>query len=146
MAKLDWNEKIIIDVIDKPIQRLKLVGELIEGQAKLLCHVDSNYLRGSITNEVTTIGLDGVVRIGTNVEYAPYVEFGTGEFAKNGQGRKGGWFFTTDKKILAGWLRPLYQNKAGKYVYFTYGSHPHPFLRPALLNNKEEIIKILTNK
>lgn len=50
----------------------------VESAAKRLAPVDTGRLRSSITHELATDtqGLHG--RIGTNVEYAPYVEFGTG--------------------------------------------------------------------
>lgn len=49
----------------------------IEGNAKRLCPVDTGRLRASITRtlERDARGLVGI--IGTNVEYAPYVELGT---------------------------------------------------------------------
>jgi phage gpG-like protein len=46
----------------------------IEREAKELCPVDSGRLRSSITHEI----LADSAKVGTNVEYAPYVEFGTG--------------------------------------------------------------------
>jgi len=107
------------------IPRLTLAGELVEGTAKVFCPVDLGNLRSSINYNVNKADLS--VTIGTAVEYAPYVEFGTGEYAENGQGRKGGWFYTDD------------QGKSR----FTFGNKPQPFLRPALYNNKQMITKIL---
>lgn len=59
---------------------LKL-GSAIETEAKHLCPVDTGRLRASIvTTEVPDP--DGVtVTVGTDVEYAPYVEFGTSRMA-----------------------------------------------------------------
>lgn len=60
-------------------QGIHKAGLLVEGDAKRLCPVDTGRLRSSIT---TTKGYDGdncVATVGTNVEYAPYVEFGTGQ-------------------------------------------------------------------
>ena len=50
---------------------LSLIGQKAEGYAKDDCPVDTGRLRNSISNKVD--GND--VYIGTNVEYAPYVEF-----------------------------------------------------------------------
>lgn len=49
----------------------------VETAAKRLCPVDTGRLRSSITHEIgeDRQGLVGVV--GTDVEYAPHVEFGT---------------------------------------------------------------------
>lgn len=63
---------------DGPVGREVLRRTIrVETAAKRLCPVDTGRLRSSITHEVA-VDLDGLVaRIGTNVEYAPYVEFGT---------------------------------------------------------------------
>lgn len=52
---------------------LEKIGLLAEGYAQMKCPVDTDNLRGSITHEVA----GDSVYIGTNVEYAPYVELGT---------------------------------------------------------------------
>lgn len=54
--------------------------KLVQGDAKALCPVgDSGHLRNSI--QVETEERDGniVGKVSTNVYYAPYVEFGTGQ-------------------------------------------------------------------
>ena len=53
---------------------LEAVGMQAEGYAKALCPVDTGRLRNSITHKQE--GEDTEV-IGTEVEYAPYVEMGT---------------------------------------------------------------------
>lgn len=54
-------------------QALEEIGFAAEGYAKLACPVDTGRLRNSISHAV-----DGKAAvIGTNVEYAPYVELGT---------------------------------------------------------------------
>jgi HK97 gp10 family phage protein len=52
---------------------LERIGMQAEGYAQDLCPVDTGNLRNSITH--TTDGT--AAYIGTNVEYAPYVELGT---------------------------------------------------------------------
>lgn len=52
---------------------LEAIGIAAEGYAKLLTPVDTGRLRNSISHAVS--GND--VYIGTNVEYAPYIELGT---------------------------------------------------------------------
>lgn len=54
---------------------LEAVGLTAEGYAKLLCPVDTGRLRNSISHVVDES--EKAVYIGTNVEYAPYVEMGT---------------------------------------------------------------------
>jgi HK97 gp10 family phage protein len=67
--KAEWPKKF------RRVQErfLPQAGLIVEGQAKLNAPVDSGNLRSSITTEVK----DEEVIVGTNVEYAPYVEYGT---------------------------------------------------------------------
>ena len=52
---------------------LPSAGAIVEGDAKLRAPVDLGTLRASIQ---TTVGNESV-SVGTNVEYAPYQEYGT---------------------------------------------------------------------
>lgn len=54
---------------------LEEIGLVAEGHAKRLCPVDTGRLRNSITHVVDAGGKSAYV--GTNVEYAEYVELGT---------------------------------------------------------------------
>lgn len=104
---------------------LEMASIIIEGTAVSLCAVDTGRLRDSIDHVVDEGEM--VAYVGTNAEYAIYVEFGTGEFAEKGNGRKGGW---------------VYQDPSGEW-FFTWGQEPQPFLRPAFKRNKQQIIKLL---
>ena len=106
--------------IQKPLEQACL---LVENQAKENAPVQTGYLRRSITHEIN--GNEGI--IGTNVEYAPYVEFGTGLFSSQGDGRKD-----------VPWR---YQSADGSW-HTTSGQNPQPYLQPALLENKKNIEKI----
>lgn len=106
---------------DATIQWLFQACILVEGQAVALATVQTARLRNSIDHHVDEAELTGYV--GTNVEYAVYVEFGTGEFAENGNGRKGGW---------------VYQDPSGEW-FFTWGQEPQPYLRPAFRKNRSAI-------
>ena len=70
------NSKEVSDNIKAALLRaMETCGLVAEGYAKKLAPVDTGNLRNSITHEVD----DGepAAYIGTNVEYAPYVCFGT---------------------------------------------------------------------
>lgn len=70
------NRREVADAIDQALAAaLEEVGLAAEGFAKRLCPVDTGRLRNSITH-VTRPG-EKAVYIGTNVEYGPYVEYGT---------------------------------------------------------------------
>ena len=126
--------------LDKLIDKIEDIGDvqaiasamqdacdLVEGSAKDKAPKDTGALRRSITSKIEVTGseIDGIVF--TPLEYAPYVEYGTGLFAENGNGRQTPWVYRDDK---------------GDYHY-THGQHPQPFLRPALEENKDEIIQII---
>ena len=70
-------------------------------------------------------GLEGIVY--TPLEYAPYVEFGTGLFAEDGGRTDVPWKYKDDK---------------GEW-HTTSGQKPQPFMRPALDVNRTQIIDIL---
>lgn len=59
------------------LRGLEACGLKAEGYAKKLCPVDTGNLRNSITHDTAEESGDLVEYIGTNVEYAPYVELGT---------------------------------------------------------------------
>lgn len=48
-------------------------GLIVQNEAKRRCPVDSGRLRASVTHDADEAG----AVVGTNVEYAPYVELGT---------------------------------------------------------------------
>lgn len=70
------NALAIVNAIDQALAKaLEEVGLVAEGYAKKACPVDTGRLRNSITHQVRPS--EKSVYIGTNVEYAPYVELGT---------------------------------------------------------------------
>lgn len=102
---------------------------LVEGDAKdKVIKGKTGELKGSIQHKVEGIGndLNGIVY--TTLHYAPYVEFGTGLFAENGNGRKD-----------VPWR---YEDDEGNW-HSTFGMEPHPFMRPALIQNKQKVLSIL---
>lgn len=71
---IDHSDEVIKAMRDKVLLGLKSIGQEAEGYAKDDCPVDTGRLRNSIANEV--VDSENAVYIGTNVEYAPYVEYG----------------------------------------------------------------------
>ena len=100
---------------------------LVERSAKQKAPKGTGELRRSITSKVNVNGdnVEGVVF--TPLEYAPYVEFGTGLFAENGGRKDVPWCYQDDK---------------GEW-HTTSGQHPQPYMRPALNENREAIKRIL---
>ena len=81
-----------------------------------LVPVDTGNLRNSISHKVDPE--ESAVYIGTNNEYAAYVELGTGKYAETG-GRQEPW---------------VYQDGEGKWHY-THGQKAQPYLRPAVADH-----------
>lgn len=79
--KVDYkdNSEQVLSAMEKAIKNgLEAIGLTAEGHAKKITPVDTGRLRNSISHATD----DEAAYIGTNVEYAPYVELGA-------QGRKG---------------------------------------------------------
>lgn len=110
------------------VRGLKKACALVERSAKENAPKGTGELRRSITSEITREDGELVGIIFTPLEYAPYVEYGTGLFAENGNGRKD-----------VPWH---YQDDQGEW-HTTSGQHPHPFMRPAFNQNREEIMRII---
>lgn len=130
--KFEGLDKIIdkiedFDDVREMTSAMQDACNLVESAAKDKAPKDTGALRRSITSKVEVTGnsIDGIVF--TPLEYAPYVEYGTGLFAENGNGRKTPWVYMDDK---------------GNYHY-TRGQHPQPYMRPALEENKDKIINII---
>lgn len=74
------NTEEVSQGIARAIDRaLEEIGLAAEGYAKRACPVDTGNLRNSITHAVESA--EDAVYVGTNVEYAPYVELGTSRAA-----------------------------------------------------------------
>lgn len=96
---------------------------IVERAAKQKAPKGNGELRRSITSKVED--LEGVIF--TPLEYAPYVEYGTGLFAEEGGRQDVPW---------------CYQDDEGNW-HSTSGMKPQPYMRPALNENREQILRIL---
>ncbi len=127
---------IEIEGLDDVLNRIEKLGDtsnieaalsqacaLVERSAKQKAPKDTGELRRSITSKIE--GTQGIVY--TPLEYAPYVEYGTGLFAENGGRKDVPWNYQDDK---GNW-------------HSTSGQKPQPFMRPALNENREKIVDLL---
>jgi HK97 gp10 family phage protein len=124
----------VLDKLDEAIDPNKLeraLGKacaLVERDAKQKAPKDTGALRRSITSRVEKDGNEIVGVVYTPLEYAPYVEYGTGLFAEGGNGRQDvPWHYQDDK---------------GEW-HSTSGQKPQPYMRPALNENRAEILRLL---
>jgi len=76
MGRFESNHPEVLRRVTKAvIKSLYESGAIVKTTAKLLCPVRTGNLRRSINDEVKASGLS--VEIGTPVDYAPHVEYGT---------------------------------------------------------------------
>jgi HK97 gp10 family phage protein len=115
-VKISQVESAINSNIEKALTNSAL---LVEASAKSKAPVQTGELRSSITHQVD--GNEAIV--GSNLEYAPYVEKGTGIYGENG--RQTPW---------------TYQSADGEW-HTTQGQRPKPFLEPAVEESKSAILE-----
>lgn len=79
--RFTFDEAGLRDLFDSPqgdvAKELKRRGLRVQATAKRLCPVDTGRLRASITESLQRDAAGLVEVIGTDVDYAPYVELGT---------------------------------------------------------------------
>lgn len=94
MSKVKFEDYTleVMEVIDNQINATleECAGE-IESQTKQNSRVDTGQTKNSFQHKV--VESEHIAYIGSNHENAIYEELGTGEFALEGNGRKGGWFY-----------------------------------------------------
>lgn len=71
----------IADASEEMLQAATLIAE---GTAKENAPIDRGILRGSIHSKVDKIGGETIGVVGTNLDYAPYQEYGTGIYGPAG--------------------------------------------------------------
>lgn len=122
------NSKEVSAAIKAALLRgLEKCGLVAEGYAKKLRPVDTGNLRNSITHMIDE--REPAAIIGTNNEYAAYVELGTGIYAEGGGGRPTPW---------------VYQDAKGNWHY-TRGNKAQPFLKPAVAEHADKYREIIKN-
>lgn len=127
--RLEDNSEAVLEALKAAALRaLERCGLQAEGYAKDLTPVDTGNLRNRITHQVSENGRE--VYIGTNVEYAPYVELGTGVYAEGGGGRPTPW---------------VYQDAKGQW-HWTRGNPAQPFLKPAVADHAQTYRNIIEDE
>ncbi len=112
----------------------RMVAFILEALAELQAQtarnsrVDTGQTKGSWDTYLDDETLEGMV--GSALENAIWEEFGTGEYALNGNGRKGGWF---------------YVDRKGK-GHFTHGKKPNRALWNAFTRLKPKLIAMAEKK
>ena len=125
----DYSDEVLEAFDEACIRALERCGNQAEGYAKDLCPVDTGNLRNRISHKVDKS--EPAAYIGTNVEYAPYVEFGTGRYSSVGGGTpKDKWFYIGDD---------------GK-GHIGRPQKPRPFLKPAVADHAQTYRNIINDE
>ena len=81
----DNSAKVLAELTRAKARTMEIIGLKAEGYAKKLCPVGTvestgikGYRGGTLRNSITHTVDGDTVSVGSNVEYAPYVELGTG--------------------------------------------------------------------
>lgn len=122
----DNSEEIKAAIREAAIRGLEKIGQTAEKYAKMLCPVDTGNLRNSITHRVDPE--EQAAYIGSDMEYAAYVELGTGEHYPGG--RPTPW---------------AYQDAKGDW-HWTHGNKAQPYLKPAAADHKDQYRQIIENE
>lgn len=130
--KIEGLDKVLdrLDSILDPEELNAAMGKacaIVERAAKQKAPKDTGDLIRSITSKVETDGNEIVGVVYTPLEYAPYVEYGTGLFAEEGGRKDVPWHYKDDE---GNW-------------HSTSGMKPQPFMRPAFNENREKILRLL---
>lgn len=120
----DFSIKVMEALDDTALRFLEEAASEIESQAQRNSRKDTGQLKGSWAHIVDDGKMEAT--IGSPLENAIWEEFGTGEYAVKGDGRKGGWSYQDDK---GDW-------------YHTKGKKPNRTLQRAFENTKGKIINI----
>lgn len=128
MADVEFKDNVI--TVKAALSRVaaqaveEAAGEL-ESQVKRNTAVDTGQLKNSWTHSVKSESDEHIATVGSPLENAIWEEFGTGEYALNGDGRKGGWF---------------YEDAEGN-GHFTHGKRAKRPLHKAYTTLKNKLIK-----
>lgn len=118
----DFSLQVQEALDDAALRFLEEAASEIESQARRNSRVDTGQLKGSWNHIIDENKMEAT--IGSSLENAIWEEFGTGEYAVNGDGRKGGWFYEDE-------------NGDG---HFTHGKTPNRTLQRAFEGKKGKII------
>lgn len=119
----DYRIKVEAAMDDAIEAFLYEAAELLKGQAAQASPVKSGQLKGSWDYKVNSGNNEAT--IGSPLENAIWNEFGTGEHALHGDGRKGGWYYKDEK---GNW-------------HHTFGKKPRRTLQSAFNAKKASIIR-----
>ena len=146
------NSAKVLEALHAACERgLEEIGQTAEKYAVVKTPVDTGNLRNSMTHAVH----GETVYIGSNTSYATYVEWGTGRFATNGNGRKGWWVYVAGSdKATVNPVKKIYTyeearkimailRKKGLDAHMTEGMQPAHMIRDSVADHAAEYRQIM---
>ena len=126
----DFSTDVIAEMESIAMGVLEEVAGEIESQTKRNTAVKTGRTKNSWRHVVAKKGDEYKATIGSDYMNSVWEEFGTGEYALNGDGRKGGWF---------------YEDEQGN-GHFTHGKHPRRPFHKAYVFLRDKMIKYIQSK
>lgn len=146
---VDNSIKVTNAIKNAAIEFLEEAAAELESQTKRNTRVDTGQLKGAWSHKVYESKLEAVV--GNPLENAIWEELGTGEYALEGNGRKGAWYVPVEKVV--GKKRPSYNGKViivhganGKKYYKTNGKRGTRAFHNAKVTCEPKIINAIKKK
>ena len=152
----DFSFEVKAALDETTIAWLHETANEIASQAERNCKTDyeegSKQLKGSYAANVDDD--KGEAKVGSPMEAAYWEEWGTGEYAAHGDGRKGWWIYVPGQPSMGGgmtyydemeamMMAAYIQEKYGKKAYVTNGRRPNYTLEKAFEATKNPAIERL---
>ena len=129
LQKLNTLGADVDEIVDKALYQ---GAQKIQGDAKRLIKAKGAFDTGRLHGGISVEAIQNGYAIGTNVEYAPYVEYGTGPLGDP----------TVPHTTRKYWR---YKDENGNW-YTSHGMKARPYLRPALNTNKKYVAKLVRSR
>lgn len=130
----DYLPEIKAAIKQAALQWMEETAGELEAQTKRATTSDTGQTKNSWKHDVDADAMEAVV--GSDLENAIWEEYGTGEFAAEGNGRKGAWYVPVES--VTGSKKPTYNGqvvivygRGGQAFYKTNGKQPKKMLHGA---------------
>lgn len=128
VAKLRHLGENIDEIVDGGLQQ---GAQKIQRTAKTLIRQKGAYDTGNLHRNIVIEKIAKGYAVGTNVKYAPFIEFGTG---------------TRGDPSVSHTQRETWRYKDSQGNWHTaHAMRPRPYMRPAFENNKTYVVKSIRN-
>lgn len=125
-ASKEWLTEVASEILSQA-QRNTAVGRVGGGQTK------ASFRLGELNESEMSI------TVGSDSKNAVWEEYGTGDYAINGNGRKGGWYVMVgegsnqiSESVVKAYGYKIYYGKDGKRFIHTYGKRPKRAFQKAI--------------